>query len=898
MTILSVTVRTVSNDIVVSTTDVIGLKSWDDVLTFDGDITLASDATLRARRSLTGVNSADNTGVYPTPGPRQRNPIVISGDIDESGSHSLTVIGGGVLVLNGTNTYTGGTVVGGGNSGSLVFGSASSVPASGLITLNSDGYAGVATPGDFAGFLAKVDLTVGTPGAVGVDTQPGLSTPTTFADNIDLTGFTNFNIRIGTATSAILTGTITPNAGGGGHYRFGNGGGTLYVQSPLTVSGGRGVRLNNSSSVPLTLYLQGANTYTGGTVANSGFIIFDGPSTLPGVGSLTASGSSTSVGNSYISYTDDTAAADTAGVAAFLLKFSKANTWGIVGFDASNLLLTPNVNVTGNIDLTGFHDGVFIGTTTAATLSGVLTPSTVTNVDNAPNTLRFTAAKGGVLTVNSTITDNGSPVAVLLGTPSGSDLYSNGTVVLNGVNTYTGGTTINSINNGGLTLAVGNNSALGAATSPLNIPQNVIAGLQASTGGIALPNPIAFAGGASPGQLFITGGNGLELDGVISGPGSISVMDPSNFPYLSLGADNTFTGDISLYNATLSLYSQYAAGAGTIRFLNNSTLNLDTPASVIYGISGETGSITMNNGQSLTIDISNSNNSHEFGGFMGNESSPNASLTVTSSTGGDALYLYGNNNYSGGTFIINKGAVALGDSNALGSGTVTLNTTIAGALAVNAGVTFSNDLVYTGGTLQGFGTFSPTSVNYTPGGPIAFGSGQGVVGGVFGLGNKGTPGTLTITTGVDFANGGAMVWMLQDANHPGGYSVLNVNGANLNFSASAGGFKIFMASLDNTGAAGFAGLTGGQAYTFAVATTTGGGQLTVNGGSWTNFDSTAFTLDTSMFQNPFIVSPYLSADANNLSINFTAVPEPETYALMGLGLGAVLFPALRRSKRV
>jgi hypothetical protein len=320
-------------------------------------------------------------------------------------------------------------------------------------------------------------------------------------------------------------------------------------------------------------------------------------------------------------------------------------------------------------------------------------------------------------------------------------------------------------------------------------------------------------------------------------------------------------------------------------------VNIDSSvlAPVIYGLSGEDGNINLSDGQALTIDISNASNAHEFGGNIGNEGPPNATLTVTSSTGGDALYLSGYNNYAGGTFITNKGAVALGSSYSLGNGPVTLNTTLAGAIALNSGVTFNNDLIYSGGMLQGFGTFSPASVNGTPGGPVVFDAGKGVVGGVFTLGPHSVPGTLTITTGVDLANGGKMVWLLQDADRTDGYSSLNVNGANLNISATTGQFKIFLASLDNNGAAGWANLTGGQAYTFTIATTSG---------ALTGFDPTAFTIDTSLFQNTFIVSPFLTADANNLFLNFTAVPEPETYALMGLGLGAVLFPALRRRKRV
>ena len=846
------------------TTDPIYFKSWDDTLYMDGDVTLANNTTLVAQLSQSGVDSADNSGVFPVPGPRSRNAIEFDGAIDESGgSHSMTVSGAGVIVFDGNNTYTGGTTV----NGSLVFGTTISAPSGvNKVKVTASGYAGFAddTPGNFATFLnTKIDK-VNSSGAVGVDTYPGDSTYT-FTDNINLSGFTNPGIRIGTATSAIITGTITPQNNGA--YQFGNGGGTLYVQSNLTdLSGPSAVNMNNNSVVPLTVYLQGgSNTYTGGTNVTNGFVIFDSDGAFPSSGALTASGA----GNSYIGITDEAYIS----TATFLSRFNVAGTNGIIGFDTHSG--SSMVVISDPIDLSAFNNGVYLGTATAVEFSGPLTPA-------ADNVLRLTAAQGGFLQIDGPL--NGT-MSLSLGTTSPNDIYSNGTVAIYGNNNYSGGTTINSTV-GGLTLQVGSDTALG--TGPLNIPQGVIAGIKGATYGITVPNNIVFAAGGSPGSLYFLDNVGLDLTGNISGPGSLYLMDPSTSPYVNLYGNNTFTGDINLYSATLSLYNDNAAGLGSIRFLDNSTVNIDTTAPVIYGLGGEDGSINLNNGQALTIDISNNSNDHHFGGHIGNESSPNASLTVTSTTGGDALYLSGNNNYTGGTFITNKGAVALGNSQALGSGPVTLNTSIGGAIALNVGVGFSNDLIYTGGMLQGFGTFSPASVNGTPGGAIVFDSGKGVVGGVFGLGTRSVPGQLTITNSVDLANGGIMVWTLQNADQTGGFSQLSVSGGNLNISATTGQFHVFLASLDSNGTAGWANLTGGQAYSLAIATTTG---------TLTGFNASDFTLDTSLFQNSFIVSPFLTADANNLYLNFTAVPEPSTYALMGLGLGAVLFPALRRRKR-
>jgi len=63
----------------------------------------------------------------------------------------------------------------------------------------------------------------------------------------------------------------------------------------------------------------------------------------------------------------------------------------------------------------------------------------------------------------------------------------------------------------------------------------------------------------------------------------------------------------------------------------------------------------------------------------------------------------------------------------------------------------------------------------------------------------------------------------------------------------------------------------------------------------TNFSATDFMMDTSLFQNG-VSSAFLTADATNIYINFTPVPESSTYGLLGLGLSAMVLPVLRRRK--
>lgn len=88
--------------------------------------------------------------------------------------------------------------------------------------------------------------------------------------------------RVGSATFAKFTGTITP--AGNGPYRFGGGGGLLEVSGALTNAPSsptepRGVVVESNSDRPLTLLLSGANTYSGSTSVSQSAIIFT-PSAL------------------------------------------------------------------------------------------------------------------------------------------------------------------------------------------------------------------------------------------------------------------------------------------------------------------------------------------------------------------------------------------------------------------------------------------------------------------------------------------------------------------------------------------------------------------------------------------------------------------------------------------
>ena len=71
--------------------------------------------------------------------------------------------------------------------------------------------------------------------------------------------------------------------------------------------------------------------------------------------------------------------------------------------------------------------------------------------------------------------------------------------------------------------------------------------------------------------------------------------------------------------------------------------------------------------------------------------------------------------------------------------------------------------------------------------------------------------------------------------------------------------------------------------------------LTVGGGI-NNFDSANFSVDVTGFKNDLLGGTFsiIQQDANTLALQFTAVPEPSTYALFGIGAIGMLMVIRRK----
>jgi autotransporter-associated beta strand protein len=856
------------------------LRAADTKFELSGPVTLAGNALLQA--NMMQSNFRGDEGYLPLPGAFQRNPIVLSGNIGETGgARSITFRGPGLFYLTGTNSWTGGTVIGQPNGGSVVFSGTASIPTTGTITVNGQGYAGVTNPAD----IAVLPVATGSQGAIGFDTALGASSPTLVNSSFSLAGFTDPNIRIGTATQAILGSgaTLTPQ---GSNYRFGNGGGTLYVQSSL--SGSRGLVLSNgNTNSPLRLFVQGTNSFTGGTNADSGQLIFD--SVIPGTGqTLVASNTG------YIGITEN------AGLtpAQFIARFQNGSTTGTVGFDTAptgtdrtTAAASPRT-ISDPIDFStingGFGSSTYLGTATSVILSGTLTPNA------ADSTHRFTAARGGRLTVASNLGSN----PVVIGIPTFADQATNGTVALLGTNSQSSTT----LTGGYITLEA---SAASLGTGALNLAPGAgtttPVGLRAANPSEFFTNPVNFQESLSPsvvtaGTLALLGGNAFTLGGNISGPvpstannrsgGRILIYD-SVAPDITLSGDNSaYYGGIQVGNGTLTLASANAASQARVALTSaDATLNI-TQSTTLRSIQTESGShIGLATGTTLTIDVTDTDNNRNFdlNGTLGGigRTSTNAALVVTGTIGQptEGLFIRNASDFTGGTTITGAGAVAIGHANALGTGGVTINAA-EGGLALAPGVTYGGNLTFTSGALAGRGTFSTNLTSYD------FSGSRGVIPGLPGIADF-AGGKLTLTGDAVFGDNGFFVWGLQDASLTEASGQLDVTGM-LSLTATAGLFKISLESFNETGDEGLAlNFNSGNPYTWTLATAAGG---------ITGFDPARFTLDTSSFANPLAGGSFsLSQSGNSLLLSFTPVPEPSTYALLALGLGLAGLVARRRS---
>lgn len=530
--------------------------------------------------------------------------LVDSSLTDGSASRSLYVSPGGApltLVLqSSSNTYTGNTYVDG---SALIFDAPVSSGSAGksfyIGTISSPGYIGYTQNAGFASpesFMAYIDeCTVN--GVIGFDSH-SVASPVDITGTIDLTnGGTPFtaNTFLGTATVATLDSALNlvPVSATDGYKFTGVKGGQLTVATPLTDDGaptavtvGLPSPMENHGSVSSVTLSSNSNSYSGGTILNSGYLYVTTPNSL-GTGPLTvpdpAEGASGWVaglavsGAIPVSLGTPTIAVPSAGLQLNTSSSPKLTLTGIIeNYASDNGMLTIN----GPVDLEGansYSGGTFINgaTVTIGSNSGLGSGS----LQAFSSTLTFSGAAPSIASKSdasvflnaTTATFSGSPTLYNVELASASTLNFNGaTALMNGLDDSAAGGSVNVINLSGTALTINTSNALDG------------------------------------------GNNGSNFHGNITGTGSLTVTGSSNSS-LDLRGANTYSGGTTIEAHTVIIASNSSAlGSGPVTIDANAGLVTNTGVTVTnaltlidggglagYGTFSPGGTITFQNGSIL-----------------------------------------------------------------------------------------------------------------------------------------------------------------------------------------------------------------------------------------------------------------------------------------------------------
>jgi autotransporter-associated beta strand protein len=572
--------------------------------------------------------------------------LAVNGLISGSGI-TLGLAGTGTIQLTGTNTYSGGTSVGG--AATVVIGNDSAL-GSGTLTNNA---AATYQAGSGARSIANTvvwatDGTISGANDLTINGSFTSSGSTNRAITVNNSGTTTFSGSVYLAGSDVAGGLTV------------NGSGALVISGSITNNSGANtvasaLTLNSTG----TLTLSGTNTYTGATSLTAGTLI---------LGNKAAFGTGTVAWNGVSSSTS----ADLSGANAI------ANTSTITG--------NPTFTGTNNLELSGSVTDTGTRTVTNNISGGLLTFSGAVNLSSNASNFTMTLAGTGNTLISGNI-GNGSG-----GSTASKLTYSGGgTLTLTGTNTYGGVTTINSgMVQFGKEVSLYNNVTGSWTAANLVIASGATAAFNVGGTGEFTSSDIATLAALGNTTAGFKSGSILGLDTTNAAGGtfthSTAIANP-NSGTNTLGLTKLGTGTLVLTGAN-SYTGNTTISAGTLQIGNGST-------------TGTLGSGGVTNNAALAFDRSNDLTVANVIGGTG---------TLTQAGAGNVT-LSGVNTYSGGTTIsagtltaghdsaFGTGTINIGGTLDIGSHT------IANSLVLSSG-TVSGNSGSLGGTISGTGTLT------------------------------------------------------------------------------------------------------------------------------------------------------------------------------------------------
>ncbi len=415
------------------------------------------------------------------------------------------------------------------------------------------------------------------------------------------------------------------------------------------------------------------------------------------------------------------------------------------------------------------------------------------------------------------------------------------------------------VNAGVIEFAAGGSNAAGAAVSI-----GAGAGLKLSGGTFTLADTANFSGAAgnytvSGGTLVIGSGN-LQLPrlafggGTISGPGTVTVGD------LAMSGGALATSAVIGGNSTWT--SGNWNGPGTVQLASTAALEISTTN--VHDFNQRTianaGTITWRDG------ALRSGNGGAFVNQTGAVFLDSANASISAAYGGNVTFTnQGTYQKTAGSTLVQVPFVNAG-SLVVSGGTLRFTsnfTSSGGTVSLGSGATLTFDQGLSLGTtaLTGSGTITG---NVTAGGLVSPGA---------------SPGALAVTGNLTLLSTSRFLAELQGPAQGTGYDFVSV-----------GGTALLAGALDLTVSSGFvAQIAPTDTFTILQATTLAG--------SFANVATSGLRIFTTdglgSFQVNFGSGSAFGANSVVLS-NFVAVPEPSTYALLGLGALVVLVGVRRR----
>ncbi len=412
---------------------------------------------------------------------------------------------------------------------------------------------------------------------------------------------------------------------------------------------------------------------------------------------------------------------------------------------AGTLILNAENTYTGGTTISG---GTLVATNVDALGSGDVT-------DDATLELNTGGTFDNAISGSGQVVKSGDDVLTLSGANSysGGTLISDGTLVASNVEALgtgdvtddavlelnTGGDFDNAISGSGQVVKSGDD------VLTLSGANSYSGGTLISDGTLVASNVEALGTGDVTDDAVLELNTGGDFDNAISGSGQVV---KSGDDVLTLSGANSYSGGTLISDGTLVASNVEALGTGDVT--DDATLELNTGGDFINNIGG-TGRVEKSGDDKLTLSGSNTYTggtlissgtlvANDVNALGTGDVTDNATLMLntggdfTNNIGGtgrvdksgdDALTLSGSNTYTGGT-LISGGTLVANDVNALGTGDITDNAT----LALNAvgdfdnaisgsgkveksgddALTLSGSNTYTGGTLISSGTLVASNV--------------------------------------------------------------------------------------------------------------------------------------------------------------------------------------------